>query len=65
MKTLDKEKYFSRFFGTVRKAQSRALLLDYDGTLASFKKEREKAWSFIRECAIFWNRSFETKAPAR
>lgn len=43
MITVDPEKYLSKFFQLVEKAKSRALLLDYDGTLAPFKTERDKA----------------------
>ena len=43
MKTLNPEKKLSEFFDCLKKSQSRILLLDYDGTLAPFRVERDKA----------------------
>jgi trehalose 6-phosphate phosphatase len=43
MKILNREKKLSKFFDYLKKSQSRALLLDYDGTLAPFRVERDKA----------------------
>jgi trehalose-phosphatase len=43
MKTLNPEKKLSEFFNCLKKSQSRVLLLDYDGTLAPFRVERDKA----------------------
>lgn len=43
MKVLNQEKDPSKFFGCLRKSQSRALLLDYDGTLAPFRVKRDEA----------------------
>jgi trehalose 6-phosphate phosphatase len=36
----------SKFFDCLKKSQSRALLLDYDGTLAPFRIDRDKAWPY-------------------
>jgi len=43
MKILNPQKKLSDFFDCLKKSQSRALLLDYDGTLAPFRVERDKA----------------------
>jgi trehalose-phosphatase len=43
MKILNPQKKLSDFFGCLKKSRSRALLLDYDGTLAPFRVERDKA----------------------
>jgi trehalose-phosphatase len=43
MKLLDPEKNLSKFFDSLKESRSRALLLDYDGTLAPFRSERDKA----------------------
>lgn len=43
MKVLNSGKDLSKFFGVLKKSQSRALLLDYDGTLAPFTVKRDKA----------------------
>ncbi|MBW2018840.1 MAG: trehalose-phosphatase [Deltaproteobacteria bacterium] len=43
MKILNPEKDLSTFFDFLKKSQNRALLLDYDGTLAPFRVERDKA----------------------
>jgi trehalose 6-phosphate phosphatase len=43
MKVLDKEKDLSKFFELVKKTPNRALLLDYDGTLAPFRIKRNEA----------------------
>ena len=43
MKVLKPEKHPSKFFDDLRKCQSRALLLDYDGTLAPFTPKRDEA----------------------
>lgn len=43
MKVLNKEKDVSTFFELVKKTPNRALLLDYDGTLAPFKIKRNEA----------------------
>lgn len=43
MKTLNPKKKLSEFFNCLKKSQSRILLLDYDGTLAPFRVERDKA----------------------
>lgn len=41
----------SGYFEAIRRAESRVLMLDYDGTLAPFRVEREKAFPFagVRE----------------
>lgn len=43
MKVLNKEKEVSTFFELVKKTSNRALLLDYDGTLAPFRIKRNEA----------------------
>lgn len=43
MKILNQQKELSDFFDCLKKSRSRALLLDYDGTLAPFRVERDKA----------------------
>jgi trehalose 6-phosphate phosphatase len=43
MKILNSQKKLSDFFDCLKKSRSRALLLDYDGTLAPFRVERDKA----------------------
>ena len=43
MKVLDPQCDLSKFFDCVRETKSRALLLDYDGTLAPFVAGRNKA----------------------
>lgn len=43
MEILNPELDLESFFKNLSKAQKRALMLDYDGTLAPFKHEREKA----------------------
>jgi trehalose-phosphatase len=46
MKILNPEKDPSKFFGHLKKSQNRALLLDYDGTLAPFTVNRDKAFPY-------------------
>jgi len=43
MKILNPQKKLPDFFDCLKKSRSRALLLDYDGTLAPFRVERDKA----------------------
>jgi trehalose 6-phosphate phosphatase len=43
MKILNEDIHLDTFFEKLRHASSRALLLDYDGTLAPFRVERNKA----------------------
>ena len=43
MRVLRAEADPERFFGRLRRAPSRVLLLDYDGTLAPFREERDRA----------------------
>lgn len=43
MKVLNLEKHPSEFFDRLEESQSRALLLDYDGTLAPFTLKRDEA----------------------
>jgi trehalose-phosphatase len=43
MKILNPQKKLSDFFDCLKKSRSRVLLLDYDGTLAPFRVERDKA----------------------
>ena len=46
MKVLNSGKHPSKFFGVLKKSQSRALLLDYDGTLSPFTVKRDKAFPY-------------------
>lgn len=46
MKVLNPERDPSKFFGHLKRSQSRALLLDYDGTLAPFTVKRDKAFPY-------------------
>ncbi|MDY6990748.1 MAG: trehalose-phosphatase [Thermodesulfobacteriota bacterium] len=46
MKVLNQEKHPSEFFQVLRQSQSRALLLDYDGTLAPFQVKRDNAFPY-------------------
>jgi trehalose-phosphatase len=46
MKILNPEKNPSRFYDCLKNLQSRALLLDYDGTLAPFTTKRNKAFPY-------------------
>lgn len=46
MKILDPRVDIDTFFGRVSKARNRALLLDYDGTLAPFRKLRHRAFLY-------------------
>lgn len=46
MKVLNREKHPSEFFDCLKKCQSRALLLDYDGTLAPFRVKRDEAFPY-------------------
>jgi trehalose 6-phosphate phosphatase len=51
MKIINPKINIDTFFSTLHDSPHRALLLDYDGTLAPFKKERDKAFPYpgIRE----------------
>ncbi len=46
MRILNPEKNLSDFFDHVEKSVNRALLLDYDGTLAPFAEERDRAFPY-------------------
>jgi trehalose-phosphatase len=46
MKVLNPDKDPSKFFRFLKKSQSQALLLDYDGTLAPFTVNRDKAFPY-------------------
>lgn len=46
MKILDPDKDPSKFFESLKASRSRALLLDYDGTLAPFVVQRDKAFPY-------------------
>jgi trehalose 6-phosphate phosphatase len=46
VKVLNPNKNLASFFDCVRKSANRALLLDYDGTLAPFTTERDKAFPY-------------------
>lgn len=46
MKVLKRGLDLERFFASVRQADRRVLLLDYDGTLAPFQAERDKAFPY-------------------
>jgi len=46
MKVINPEIDMDSFFAELRESSSRVLLLDYDGTLAPFKKERDKAFPY-------------------
>ncbi|NIR52205.1 trehalose-phosphatase [candidate division KSB1 bacterium] len=51
MRILNPKFYLDEFFQTLKKANERALLLDYDGTLAPFREKRNEATPYpgIRE----------------
>jgi trehalose-phosphatase len=46
VKILNPEKNLTEFFDHLEKSANRALLLDYDGTLAPFSKERDRAFPY-------------------
>lgn len=46
MQTLEKSSNYASFFEQLRCLEQRVLLLDYDGTLAPFRKEREQAYPY-------------------
>jgi trehalose 6-phosphate phosphatase len=46
MKTLNPDKNLSKFFDRLAESTDRVLLLDYDGTLAPFAKERDRAFPY-------------------
>jgi trehalose-phosphatase len=46
MKVINPDKDLSTFFESLKKSRNRALLLDYDGTLAPFVVERNKAFPY-------------------
>ncbi len=46
MKVLNPNKNPSNFFDNLGKSETRGLLLDYDGTLAPFREERDKAFPY-------------------
>jgi len=46
MKLINPDKDLSKFFESFNKSQSRALLLDYDGTLAPFVIKRDMAFPY-------------------
>lgn len=77
MQILNPEIDIDIFYESIAKCQKRALLLDYDGTLAPFRKDRDKAFPYpgvrdvlaqiIRDCktrvVVISGRSLETLGP--
>ncbi len=52
MKVLNQDKDPSKFFESLKKSRNRALLLDYDGTLAPFVVKRDKAFPYPKVPAV-------------
>ncbi|UCG79622.1 MAG: trehalose-phosphatase [Desulfobacterales bacterium] len=52
MKVLNPDKDPSKFFESLEKSRNRALLLDYDGTLAPFVVKRDKAFPYPEVPAV-------------